>query len=73
MSYHKTLKAVAKAQGKTIKDCFPSSGLTNIDNMYHSLKNVRPKQLKQAIESFECLGAKVQVKITCSNGETFYL
>ena len=73
MSYHKTLKAVAKAQGKTIKDFFPSSGFTNVDNMYNSLKNVRSKQLKQAIEPFEYLGAKVEVKITCSNGETFYL
>ena len=71
--YYKTLKKVAKAEGKKLKEYHPHSNYKEVINMYQNLKVARAREFEKSLHPFKCLGAKVEVKITCSNGETFYL
>lgn len=73
MEYYKNLKALAKAEGKQIKDYLPISGHNTRPALYRSLKHNRPDMLKKVLHPFEMLGGKVEIKITASNGKIFYL
>jgi hypothetical protein len=73
MKYYESIKKAAKSSDKLVRDYLPASGHNTTPALYLGLKKSRSNMLRKALHPFEFFGCKVEIKITPSKGEAFYL